>query len=219
MALLDDIADEGDGAAHRAPDAAGQPDHLAAPVADGADAVQRPLDPCPVVSSKLADALDDIGDIFGCDGVSAKIVRRVGVAGLGQPPQVKHDLEQLVGATLLDGHTHARGQRRQSRLEIIGHHDLTDLALCMLCGLALASSEPTDRQNCSICHMRLYISRCCCRCLVRHVAGSKAESASHDPCAACTRHQMINIAAQKRKKAERVSSLPACAQVRCIVCR
>src|SRR5260221_68798 len=87
-ALLDDVADEGDGAAHRAPHAAGQPHHLAAPVAHGADAVQRAPDPRPVVSPKLPDPLDHIVEILLVDRLAAEVYSAIGEARLGQATQV-----------------------------------------------------------------------------------------------------------------------------------
>src|SRR5260370_1127854 len=63
-ALLDHVADQGDGAAHRPADAAGEADDGATAVAQRADAVQRPPNPCPVVLPKLSDALDAVGEVF-----------------------------------------------------------------------------------------------------------------------------------------------------------
>ena len=54
-----------DGAEDRAPDAAGEADDLAAPVADGRDAVQRALDAGAVVLAERADVVDDVLDVLG----------------------------------------------------------------------------------------------------------------------------------------------------------
>ena len=43
-ARLDNVLHDIDGAIHRTPDAAGQPDDVAAPISDRRDAMQRPLD-------------------------------------------------------------------------------------------------------------------------------------------------------------------------------
>ncbi len=91
--LLDDVADEGHGAAHRAPDAAGQPHHLAAPVAHGADAVQRPPDPRPVVSPKLPDPLYDTVQLFTCDRIIAEDHLPCRESALGRAPKVQDNLE------------------------------------------------------------------------------------------------------------------------------
>ena len=61
---LDQVVDDLDGAEDGAPDAAGQADDLAAAVADGGDAVERPLDARAVVVAERADVLDhglDVG--------------------------------------------------------------------------------------------------------------------------------------------------------------
>ena len=60
---LDEVVDDLDRAVDRPSDPAGQPDDLAVPIADGADPMERSLDPRPVVVAERADVLDDVGDV------------------------------------------------------------------------------------------------------------------------------------------------------------
>ena len=60
---LDEVVDDLDRAVDGPPDPAGQPDDLAVAVADGADAVERPLDAGAVVVAERPDVLDDEGDV------------------------------------------------------------------------------------------------------------------------------------------------------------
>src|SRR6185437_8425130 len=102
----------------------GQADHLTAPVADGADAVQRAADPRPVIRPKLPHALHHIRDIGGGDGHIAEIEGALWIARLRQPPEVEHDFEQIDAATLAQGGANARRQRDEQQIEIIGDDDL-----------------------------------------------------------------------------------------------
>ena len=92
---LDDVADDVDGAEHRAADAAGEADDLAGAVADRADAVERPLDAGAVVVAEDADVVDDVRDI----GLGDLPVEQVLLAGreprLRPAAEVHHDLEQV----------------------------------------------------------------------------------------------------------------------------
>src|SRR5207302_7152887 len=59
---LDVVADDLDRPEYGSTDAACEPDHLASAIADGADAVQRSLDPGTVVVAEDADVVHDGGD-------------------------------------------------------------------------------------------------------------------------------------------------------------
>ncbi len=92
---LDDLADDVDRAEDRSADAAGQPDDLAGSVANGADAVQRPLDAGPVVVPEDADVIDHVGDV-GLGHLSVEeLFLAVREAGLRAPAEVHHHLEQV----------------------------------------------------------------------------------------------------------------------------
>ena len=120
LAGLDDVADDVDGAVDGAPDAAGQADDLALAVADGRDAVQRPLDAGAVVLAERADAGGDVLDVFVGDGdaFAQPDDAAVGEARLGVAAQVHDDLDQA----LRDGRpcSSARAQRRRQDLQKLG---------------------------------------------------------------------------------------------------
>ena len=96
---LDEVLDDLDRAVDRAPDPAGQADDLAAPIADGADAMQGALDAGAVVVAKRADVLDHIGDVAIRHLAFEEDHLAVGKARLGWAAQIQDDLDQgfLVG--------------------------------------------------------------------------------------------------------------------------
>ncbi len=96
FAALDDVLDDFDGAVDGAPDAQRQPDDVAAPVADGRDAVQRALDAGAVVRVELADAFIDVCDVFCCDLRFTQHHFALDIACRGDTPEVNDDLEQPV---------------------------------------------------------------------------------------------------------------------------
>src|SRR4029077_7356345 len=71
LSAVDDVADDVDRPEHRPADAAGEPDDLPRPVADGADPMERSLDPGAVVVTEGADVPDDVGDI-GLDDLTVE---------------------------------------------------------------------------------------------------------------------------------------------------
>ncbi len=91
---LDEVVDDLDRAVDRSPDPAGQPDDLAVAVADGADAVKRPLDPGPVVVAERADVVDDVGDVRLGDLALQERHLAVREARLRATAQVEDDLDE-----------------------------------------------------------------------------------------------------------------------------
>ena len=63
LAALDQVLDDIGGAIHRPAHPAGQADDVAAPVADGRNAVQGALQAGAVVGVEIANALDHVIDI------------------------------------------------------------------------------------------------------------------------------------------------------------
>ena len=121
LPALDDVADDVDRPEDGPPDAAGEPHHLAGPVADGADPMQRALDPGPVVVAEGADVLDHVGDVGLDDLALEQHLLAVGEARLGAPPEVEHHLEQ-VGAVreAAQARHDLRRQGRQQGVEVVG---------------------------------------------------------------------------------------------------
>src|SRR5207302_9449826 len=64
-ARLDNVADDLHGPVNGTPDPQCETDHLARPVAEGADAVKGPLDARTVVPAELPDTGDHKGDVLG----------------------------------------------------------------------------------------------------------------------------------------------------------
>ena len=91
---LDEVVDDLDRAVDRPADPAGQPDDLAVPVADRADAVERPLDARPVVVTERADVLDDEGEVGLHDLAVEEHHLRIGEACLRPAAEVHDDLDQ-----------------------------------------------------------------------------------------------------------------------------
>ena len=94
---LDEVVDDLDRAVDGAADAARQADDLAGPVANGADAVERPLDAGPVVVAERADVVHHVLDVRLGDLALEQGHLAVHEPRLGPPPQVHHDLDQLRG--------------------------------------------------------------------------------------------------------------------------
>ena len=85
---LDEVVDDLDRAVDGAPDPARQPDDLAAPVADRADPVERPLDAGPVVVAERADVVDDVGDVgLGDLAIEERRPRESGKRASGRRPR------------------------------------------------------------------------------------------------------------------------------------
>jgi hypothetical protein len=64
-------------------------------VSDGADAMERPLDPRPVVVAECADVVDDVLDVRLGDLTLQEGDLAVREAGFGLAAEVHHDLDQL----------------------------------------------------------------------------------------------------------------------------
>ena len=92
---LDEVVDDLDRAVHGPPDPARQPDDLAVAIADGADAMERPLDAGPVVVAERPDVLDDERDVVLVDLAIEERHLRIGEARLGSATQVQHDLDEV----------------------------------------------------------------------------------------------------------------------------
>ena len=120
LPALDEVVDNLDRAVDGPPDPAGQPDDLAVPVADGADPMQRPLDPGAIVVAERADVLDDIGDVGLVDLAIEEDHLAVREAGLRTAPEIEHDLDQVVlGRQPVDGRDDLRREGRQEQLEVV----------------------------------------------------------------------------------------------------
>ncbi len=120
-AALDHVADDVDGPEDRATDAAGQAHHLAGAVADGADAMEGPLDPGAVVVAEDADVVHDVPDVGLGDLAVEKHLLAVGEARLRATPQVHDHLEQVaaIGERAEAGHD-LRGERRHQVVQVVG---------------------------------------------------------------------------------------------------
>ena len=121
LPALDDVADDVDRAEDGAADAAGQPDHLAGPVPDGADAMQGALDAGAVVAAEGADVLDDVVDIGLDDLPVEEHLLAVREARLRTAPKVEHHLQQVrtVGEAAQARHDLGR-QRLEQRVQVVG---------------------------------------------------------------------------------------------------
>ena len=117
---LDEVVDDLDRAVDRPADPAGQPDDLAVAVADGADAVERPLDAGPVVVAERADVLDDEGDV-GLDDLAVEEAHlRIREARLGPAAEVHDDLDQGVRSGQgVDGGDDLGRQGREQGVEVV----------------------------------------------------------------------------------------------------
>ena len=117
---LDEVVDDLDRPVHGPPDAAGQPDDLAVAVADGADAVERPLDAGAVVVAERADVLDDEGDVGLVDLALEERHLRIREARLRPPAEVHDDLDE--GGPVrqgMDGGDDLGRQGREQRVEVV----------------------------------------------------------------------------------------------------
>ena len=94
MARLDHVAQDFRGTTHGAPDAAGESDHVARPVADRRDAVESPLDAGTVVARERTERGRDVEEILAGHRGFAESNGAVGEAGLGGPPQIENHFEQ-----------------------------------------------------------------------------------------------------------------------------
>ena len=96
LARLDEVLDDLDRAEDGAADAAGQADDLAVAVADGGDAVERPLDAGAVVVAERADVVDDVLDVlFGDLALEQLGLAAAAEARLRRAAEVHHDLDHV----------------------------------------------------------------------------------------------------------------------------
>ena len=73
-----------------------RPDDLAAPIADGADAVERALDAGAVVIAERADVIDDVLDVLLVDlAVEQDLLAAAAEARLGSAAEVHDHLDEL----------------------------------------------------------------------------------------------------------------------------
>jgi hypothetical protein len=74
----------------------------------------------PVVLAEAADAGDHEGDVLAGDRLRRDLHPAFGVARLGQPPEIQHQLDQRFLARLrLDGRAQVRGQHPQEQLQVV----------------------------------------------------------------------------------------------------
>jgi hypothetical protein len=100
---------------------AGESNHLTAAVADGADAVQGALDAGAVVAAEGAQAADHRRQVVAPDGPMIQIKGAPREAGLGQPAEVEHHLQQLLAAAGGGKATlHGLGQHGEQTVEVVG---------------------------------------------------------------------------------------------------
>ena len=117
---LDDVADDLHRPVHRAADTDRETDDLPCPVAERADAMERPLDAGAVVAAELADVADDGGDVLGGDLAVAQDLLAAGEPRLGEPAEVHDDLEQPVEAIeRADALTDVGGKGAEDGLELV----------------------------------------------------------------------------------------------------
>src|SRR5664280_727219 len=123
-----------------------QADDLPRPIADGADAMKRPLDAGPVVLTEDTDVIDDIGEVGLGDLALEECLLAVGEARLRSPAEVHHNLDQVgwIGQSL-DGLGHVRWKRIEKPPQVVDH-------------LASAGRRARFRHVFS-CHMRLAYRR------------------------------------------------------------
>jgi hypothetical protein len=95
LARLKQVADDRDRPMHSAAHSAGQADHLATPVADGRDPVQRARDAGAVVFAERTDPVNHVVEIILSNLVVALDKGVALVAELGAPAEIKHDLDQI----------------------------------------------------------------------------------------------------------------------------
>ncbi len=93
LAAVDDVLDDVASAIHGAAHAAGEAHHLAAPVADAADAVERALHAGAVVGVKVADAGDGVVQVSAGDFVIREHHLAIEVARGGHTPQIQDHFE------------------------------------------------------------------------------------------------------------------------------
>ena len=71
---------------------AGQTDHLAGAVANGADPMQRAFYPRAIVVAERADVVDDVRDVGFGDLAVEQVFLAGGEAGLWPTAEIHHDL-------------------------------------------------------------------------------------------------------------------------------
>ncbi len=98
LAADDHVLDDVDGPRHRPTDAAGQADDGAFAVADGADPVERALDPRSVVVTKETDVLGDVVDLGIADICGVEDRFAVGEPRFGFTAEVQHNLEEIASS-------------------------------------------------------------------------------------------------------------------------
>ena len=149
--LIDEVVDDLDRAVDGPADAAGQADDLARAVADGADAVERPLDAGAVVVAERPDVLDDVVDVGVADARRVEDRPRCREARLRHAAEVEHDLDQIArsAAAALDRRRdRAAGAPRSSRSSSssprgsVRHHLGDDLCLLDVGGAEHTGAGP-----------------------------------------------------------------------------
>ena len=123
MPGLDEVVDDLDGPEDRPADAAGEADDLAAPVADGADAMERALDAGAVVVAEGADVVDDVLQV-GLDDLALEEhgLAAAAEASLRAPAEVHHDLDQVaLRRQGLQGGDELGRQGGEQSVEVVGH--------------------------------------------------------------------------------------------------
>ena len=129
LARFHQILDDRDRPEDRAPDPAGQPDDHPRPVADGRDAVQRPLDPGAIILAEVPDPLRDVFELGARHILFAEHEFAPIEARLGLAPQVQHQLDQRAGILLAQPFDELRRQHREEIGEVVGDLLLILLAL------------------------------------------------------------------------------------------
>ena len=121
LARFDEVPDDLDGSEDGPPDATGEAHDLAVAVADGADAVECPLDPGAVVLAEGADVVDHVADVLGRDlAVQQDLLAAAAEARLRAAAQVHDHLDDI--RHLRQG-PHAladsRRERHEQRLQVV----------------------------------------------------------------------------------------------------
>jgi hypothetical protein len=123
LPALDEVLDDLDRAEDGPADAAGEADGLAAPVADGADSVERALDAGAVVLAERADVVHDVLDVTVDDlALEQDLLPAAPEARLRTAAQVHDHLDEIpIGGQLLDGGDDLGRERGEECVEVVGH--------------------------------------------------------------------------------------------------
>jgi len=121
LAAENEVFDDADGAVDGAPNAAGDTDDLAPPVADAGDAVEGALDAGAVIEAEFADVVDDVEEVVLGDFLVGEDDFAAGVASLGQAAEVHDDFEEAGAALgLAQDVADAGGQGIKKKIEVVG---------------------------------------------------------------------------------------------------